>query len=119
MTSGTSALSVLLSTWSNNNIPAENRWHALTAIGVPLANLMGVVSSNISRAQDAPNYLPALTVTAAFSRLGFVSVALLGLWRARDNARRNREQGVDLKVEGVSTGGPKEGHAHPSFRWFL
>lgn len=119
MTSGTSAPSVLLSTWYNNNLPAENRRHVLTAIGVPMANLMGVVSSNIFRAEDAPNYLPALVVTAAFSGLGLVSVTLLGLWMAWDNARRNREQGVNLKVEDVTTEILREGPAHPSFRWFL
>jgi hypothetical protein len=115
MTSGTSAPSVLLSTWYNNNIPTENRRHALMAIGVPMANLMGVVSGNIFRAQDAPNYLPALAFTAAFGGLSSISVTLLGLWMAWDNARRNRDQGVDLKVEDISTGGP----AHPSFRWYL
>jgi hypothetical protein len=42
-------------------------------------------------------------------------VSLLGLWVAWDNTRRSREQGVDLKVEDVSTGILREGPAHPSF----
>jgi len=47
MTWGTSAPSVLLSTWYNNNVAHEGRRVVLTSVGVPLANLMGVVSSNI------------------------------------------------------------------------
>ncbi|KAK3117198.1 hypothetical protein LTR53_001702 [Teratosphaeriaceae sp. CCFEE 6253] len=51
MTWGTSAPSVLLDVWYNNNIADENRRLFLTSLGVPLANLMGVVSSNIFRKQ--------------------------------------------------------------------
>ncbi|KAK5141557.1 hypothetical protein LTR04_002553, partial [Oleoguttula sp. CCFEE 6159] len=54
MTWGTSAPSVLLSTWYNNNIAHEGRRVTLTSVGVPLANLMGVVSSNIFQNKDAP-----------------------------------------------------------------
>lgn len=72
MTWGTSAPSVLLDVWYNNvsalaerncksqtdlypqNIADENRRLFLTSIGVPIANLMGLVPSNIFRDQDAP-----------------------------------------------------------------
>jgi ABC-type nickel/cobalt efflux system permease component RcnA len=113
MTPGTSAPSVLLSTWYNNNTPAKNRRHALTAIGVQIASLTGV-SSNIVRVQDEPNYVPALVVTAAFGGVGFISVTLLGLWMVWENARRNRDQSVDLKVENEIL---RQGPTHPSFRW--
>ena len=49
---GTSAPSVLLDVWYNNNIAHEGRRVVLTSIGVPLANLMGVVSSNIFQNKD-------------------------------------------------------------------
>lgn len=44
MTWGTSAPSVILDVWFNNNIANENRRIMLTSVGVPVANLMGVVS---------------------------------------------------------------------------
>lgn len=45
MTWGTSAPSVILDVWYNNNIANENRRMFLTAVGVPIANMMGVLSS--------------------------------------------------------------------------
>ncbi|KAI7287667.1 putative MFS transporter [Hortaea werneckii] len=77
MTWGTSAPSVLLDVWYNNNIADENRRVFLTSIGVPVANVMGVVSSNIFRTEDAPNYIPALATTAAFGATGIVLTLLL------------------------------------------
>ncbi|MBE3042569.1 hypothetical protein IMZ48_08325, partial [Candidatus Bathyarchaeota archaeon] len=53
---GTSAPSVLLSAWYNNNIAHEGRRLVLTSVGVPLANLMGLVSSNIFREDEKPQY---------------------------------------------------------------
>jgi hypothetical protein len=47
MTWGTSAPSVILDVWYNNNIADENKRMMLTTIGVPVANLMGVVSMYI------------------------------------------------------------------------
>ncbi|KAK9369479.1 major facilitator superfamily domain-containing protein [Lipomyces kononenkoae] len=119
MTAGTAAPSVLLSTWYNNNTPAESRRAALTAVGVPMANVMGLVSSNIFLDQDAPVYLPALATTAAFGGVGLVLTVCLGLWMIADNKRRNRKDGVNLKVQDVSTEILSEGPAHPSYRWFL
>ena len=52
MTWGTSAPSMLLSTWYNNNIAHEGRRIALTSLGVPLANLMGLVSSKMQILQQ-------------------------------------------------------------------
>lgn len=43
MTWGTSAPSVLLDVWYCNNIADENKRIVLTSVGVPLANLMGIV----------------------------------------------------------------------------
>ncbi|KAK9474434.1 major facilitator superfamily domain-containing protein [Dipodascopsis tothii] len=119
MTAGTSAPSVLLSTWFSNNTPSEGRRAALTAVGVPTANLMGLISSNIFRAQDAPDYIPALVTTAAFGFVGFVTTMALGFWMKYDNARRNREQNVILRVGDVSTHILSEGPKHESYRWFL
>lgn len=119
MTWGTSAPSVLLSTWYNNNVAHEGRRVTLTSIGVPLANLMGVVSSNIFRTQDAPEYIPALATTAAFGATGCFFAILLGTYMWFDNGRRNRNQGVKTSARDVSTALLRDGPSVPEFRWFL
>lgn len=119
MTWGTSAPSVLLSTWYNNNVADENRRVTLTSVGVPLANLMGVVSSNIFRPQDQPQYIPALVTTAAFGATGCVCAVLLGCYMIFDNGRRNRKQGVQLSARDVSTEKLRDGPKSADFRWFL
>jgi hypothetical protein len=119
MTWGTSAPSVILDVWYNNNIADENRRVMLTSVGVPVANLMGVVSSNIFRNQDAPKYLPALATTAAFGACGFVLTLLLGAWMILDNKRRDLKQGVRLKAKDVSTERLRDGPAVEEYRWFL
>jgi hypothetical protein len=119
MTWGTSAPSVLLSTWYNNNVAHEGRRVTLTSVGVPLANLMGVVSSNIFRDKDKPKYVPALATTAAFGATGCLLALLLGAYMVVDNARRNSKQGVKLTARDVSTEKLRDGPRNPEFRWFL
>lgn len=119
MTWGTSAPSVLLSTWYNNNVADENRRVTLTSVGVPLANLMGIVSSNIFRQQDAPKYIPALATTAAFGATGCVLAVLLGVYMVVDNRRRNTRQGVKLTAQDISTEKLRDGPRNEEFRWFL
>jgi MFS family permease len=118
MTWGTSAPSVLLDVWYNNNIADEGKRVVLTSFAVPVANMMGVVSSNIFRNQDAPKYIPALATTAAFGATGALLTVLLGLWMMLDNARRNKKQGVELNVQDIPTERLKDGPASPEFRWF-
>jgi MFS family permease len=118
MTWGTSAPSVLLDVWYNNNIASEGKRVVLTSIAVPLANLMGVVSSNIFRNQDAPKYLPALITTAAFGGAGIFLTLLLGFWMIMDNKRRDRAQGTKLRALDVPTERLREGPDSPDFRWF-
>lgn len=117
MRRGTSAPSVLLDVWYNNNIAHEGRRVVLTSFGVPIANLMGVVSSNIFLNKDAPKYIPALATTAAFGATGIVLTLLLGAWMIADNAKRNRRQGVKLTPKDVPTEKLRDGPATPEFRW--
>lgn len=119
MTWGTAAPSVILSTWYNNNVAHEGRRVTLTSIGVPLANLMGVVSSNIFREQDKPKYIPALATTAAFGATGCLFVLLLGTYMVFDNKWRNRRQGVNISARDVSTEKLRDGPKNPDFRWVL
>lgn len=119
MTSGTSAPSVILSTWYNNNTPSESRRAALTAVGVPLANMMGIVSTQIFRPQDAPAYIPALITTAVFGAVGIVLTGCLGAFMIIDNKRRNLKSGVNLRVQDVSTEILAKGPNQEKFRWFI
>lgn len=89
----------------------------LTSLGVPIANMMGVVSSNIFQDQDAPNYIPALATTAAFGAFGLVLTLLLGGWMIMDNKRRDRRQGKRVRARDVPTELLKEGPDCLDFRW--
>lgn len=117
MTWGTSAPSVLLDVWYNNNIAHEGRRVLLTSIGVPMANLMGVVSGNIFRDKDAPKYLPALATTAAFGGMGALLTGVLAVWMVVDNKRRDAKLGRKLDVRDVPTERLVDGPKSPEFRW--
>lgn len=117
MTTGTSAASVLTSTWYNNNTPNENRRIVISSVGVPLANAAGLISTNIFRPQDAPKYVPALGITAGFGGLAIVLVSFIVLFMAYDNRRRNRMQGVNLTFRDVPTSELREGPSNPNYRW--
>jgi len=116
---GTSAPSVLLSTWYNNNIAHEGRRVTLTSVGVPLANVMGLVASNIFREHDAPKYLPALITAACFGAAGATIAGLLGLYMFFDNKRRDRKAGVKIDARDIPTQRLRDGPSVPEFRWFL
>ncbi|KAI8958071.1 putative MFS transporter [Daldinia sp. FL1419] len=116
---GTSAPSVLLSTWYNNNVAHEGERLALTSVGVPLANLMGLVSSYVFQEKDAPKYLPALITAACFGATGCLAAGSLGLYMLFDNKRRNRKQGVNLTAKDVPTLQLRDGPRVEAFRWFL
>lgn len=134
MTWGTSAPSVILDVWYNNNIADENKRVMLTSIGVPMANLMGVVSeylgfltskrmlmnpgSNIFLNKDAPKYLPALITTAIFGGVGCALTLILGAWMITDNKRRDIRDGKTTKAKDIPTELLKDGPAGPQYRWF-
>ncbi|KZF23090.1 putative MFS transporter [Xylona heveae TC161] len=115
---GTSAPSVLLDVWYSNNIAHEGKRVTLTGIGVPLCNLMGVVSSNIFQNKDAPKYFPALITTACFGGVGFVLTIIFGLYMMVDNKRRDLKQGVKLEVRDIPTERLRDGPKAAEFRWF-
>ncbi|KAI1499748.1 major facilitator superfamily domain-containing protein [Biscogniauxia marginata] len=119
MTWGTSAPSVILDVWYNNNIANENKRILLTSIGVPVANLMGIVSSNIFQPKDAPKYFPALITTAAFGACGCLLTLLLGAWMIMDNKRRDRKEGRTVKARDIPTELLADGPSNPGYRWYL
>lgn len=91
----------------------------LTSVGVPLANLMGLVSSNVFQTRDAPKYTPALITTAVFGAVGCLVAACLGFYMTWENQRRNRKQGVQLSAKDVPTLKLRDGPRVPEFRFFL
>lgn len=118
MTWGTSAPSVILDVWYNNNIADENKRLMLTAIGVPVANLMGVVSSNIFLEQDAPKYMPALVTTAAFAGCGCLLTLILGAWMIIDNKKRDVKAGRKINAVDIPSELLAAGPASADYRWF-
>jgi hypothetical protein len=116
---GSGAPSILLCTWYNNNTPHEGRRLALTSIGVPLSNLMGLVSSNIFTPQSAPKYIPALATSAAFGATGAVLAGGLSLFMVLDNKRRDMKLGRKLDIQETSTEMLRDGPSVPEYRWFL
>lgn len=117
MTTGSSVSSVLTSTWYNNNTPNENRRVIISAIGVPLANAAGLISTNIFRAKDAPKYIPALGITAGFGGAAILLIIGIVTFMIFDNRRRNRLQGVNITYKDVPTSELAEGPDNPNYRW--
>lgn len=91
----------------------------LSAVGVPLANAAGLISTNIFLPSDAPKYIIALGITAGFSGLGFLLTGLVAIYMYFDNKRRNRIQGVNWTYKDVSTASMGEGPSNPNYRWML
>jgi hypothetical protein len=79
---------------------------------------MGLVPSNIFREQDAPDYIPALSTTAAFGATGVVLTLSLGAYMIFDNKRRDRKQGKRMRARDVPTEILKEGPDCVDFRWY-
>lgn len=119
MTAGGSASSVILAAWYNNNTPGEMKRAVLSAVGVPLANGAGLISTNIFVPSDAPKYVKALGITAGFGGLGLILTAIIAIYMWYDNKRRNREQGVEWTYRDVSTEIMGEGPKNPNYRWML
>lgn len=117
MTTGASASSVLTSTWYNNNTPNENRRVVISAVGIPLANAAGLISTNIFLPKDAPKYVPALGITAGFGGMAILLVLGISAFMVFDNRRRNSSQGVQLTYKDVPTSELAAGPANPRFRW--
>lgn len=84
-----------------------------------MANMMGVVSSNIFLPQEDPKYPTALITTACFGGVGCALTLGLGTWMILDNRRRDLNQGVKLRAKDVSTARLAEGPKVPEYRWFL
>ncbi|KAJ7103562.1 major facilitator superfamily domain-containing protein [Mycena belliarum] len=117
LTMGAFAPSVLVASWYSNNTNQESRRAVVAAVMVAFANSAGLISTNVFRAKDEPKYIPALATSAAFGGLCLILVAGTGIWMRLENARRNREQGVNHSAADVPTSTLAEGPASPAFRY--
>lgn len=117
MTTGASVSSVLTSTWYNNNTPNENRRVVISAVGIPLANAAGLISTNIFRAKDAPKYAPALGITAGFGGAAILLILGILAYMMLDNRRRNKVSGICLTYKDIPTSELSEGPENPNYRW--
>lgn len=114
---GCSVPSPLLATWYNNNTPDEGKRAITTAIIEAVANLSGLISSNIFRPQDAPNYIPALAISAAFGGFAICLVTSMHLCMRYMNHKKDKEQGVKLTAQDVSTAELQDGFKSKKFRY--
>lgn len=91
----------------------------MSSTGVPLSNLMGLISSNVFLNKDAPKYIPALATTAAFGGTGVLLSSGLAFFMMWDNRRRDRRLGRKLRVGEMTTERLRDGPGVEEFRWFL
>ncbi|KAG4416266.1 hypothetical protein IFR04_010612 [Cadophora malorum] len=103
MASGSYVPSCLVHSWHNNNNMDENSRAANTGFLVGLGNLAGILSAATFRKEYAPKYIPTLIATSCCNAVCICFVLYLGLWMKRENVRRNKEQGVNLRAEDIDT----------------
>nr|KAK5441280.1 hypothetical protein LTR18_007124 [Exophiala xenobiotica] len=118
MAAGAYIPSCLVHSWHNNNNLEENSRAATTGLLVGLGNLGGIISAATFRVQYAPGYIPTLIATSCCNVTCIVFTLALGLYMKRENARRNKEQGVVIKAEDVETDTLQEGERSPNWRYF-
>ncbi|RFU26381.1 hypothetical protein B7463_g9957, partial [Scytalidium lignicola] len=118
MAGGSYIPSVLVHSWHNNNNLEENSRAATTGFLVGLGNLGGILSAATFRVEYAPAYKPTLIATSCCNAVCIIFTLGLGLWMKRENRRRNREQGVNLRAQDVETDTLTDGENSPQWRFF-
>ncbi|RDW78369.1 hypothetical protein BP5796_06221 [Coleophoma crateriformis] len=118
ITCGAFTPSVLFHTWHQCNDPTEDGRAFRVGAFTFLANMGGIVSANIFLDQFAPAYKIPLAISAAVEVLCLILVISLRFWMSWDNARRNKEQGVNWQSKDVPTEVLSEGAKNPMFRHF-
>lgn len=87
-------------------------------------NAAGLVSSNAFTPDSAPKYIPALVTNYSFLAAAIIVTILMRLWMQRQNALRNKAQGVNWTSADVPThlllaGASENPHENPNFRFVL
>jgi hypothetical protein len=118
MAAGAYTPSVLVHSWHNNNNLEENSRAANTGLLVGLGNLAGILSAATFRKEYAPVYKPTLIATSCCNAVCICFTLFMGIWMKRENARRNRQQGVVLRAEDVNTDMLADGEKSEQWRYF-
>ncbi|GAA5932880.1 hypothetical protein JCM1841_004624 [Sporobolomyces salmonicolor] len=79
-------------TWLSNNLSGSTKRGVGSAFQIGIGNLGALVSSNVYRAQDAPDYHMGHGIVLGFVGVGFICAPLYALYLTRLNARKEREQ---------------------------
>lgn len=106
-------MSVIFSAWTVANIPNLNARAFTTGVMLSIANCMGLVTSNVFLAKEAPRYMTALIVNGACSGLGLVFVLSYGWYLRWLNRSRQRKQMADHLDENLLD----DSGRGPSFRF--
>lgn len=118
--SGAYIPSCLVHSWHNNNNMSETSRAATTGLLVGLGNLGGIISGATFRTTYAPRYIPCLVGTAACNVTCIFFTLGMGMWMRRENARRDREQGVTLRAGDVDMSDMSAlGTKDPKWRYFI
>ncbi|KAK5046616.1 hypothetical protein LTR84_007377 [Exophiala bonariae] len=118
MAGGAYIPSCLVHSWHNNNNLEENSRAATTGLLVGLGNLGGILSASTFRVEYAPGYVPTLIATSACNVTCIAFTLYMGLYMKRENAKRNKEQGVVLRAEDVNTSELEDGQDSFNWRYF-
>lgn len=100
-------------TWVSNNLKPDHK----RAVGIPLflslANIGGLLSSQIYPASDGPRYIPGNATS-----LGMEAGAILSVWLVYFLLRRRNQEKKKLMAQGVTDNG-KEGDKALDFEYTL
>ncbi|EJC99321.1 MFS general substrate transporter [Fomitiporia mediterranea MF3/22] len=91
--------------WSSNNIHNSYKRSISVAIIISMSNVVGVISINLFREQDAPRYTPGNSFSVAATVVGLVSSISLHVLLRRENARRDRGERDEVIGDAVDTYG--------------
>ncbi|GME86837.1 unnamed protein product [[Candida] boidinii] len=115
--SGAYIPSALVHSWHNNNHLSESVRAFNTGVFVGLGNLSPIIVTATFRTEYAPNYNPTIIATCISAGICWMLTMAFGTWQKRENARRNKEQGVELYAGNVNTS-ELSGFSDPRWRFF-
>ncbi|CAH0002489.1 unnamed protein product [Clonostachys byssicola] len=116
--------SIIFHSWHQNNVLSENRRAFNIAFITFFGNAAGLVSSNVFTPDSAPKYIPALVTNYTFLAAAIVATLSMRLWMQRQNALRNKAQGVNWTSADVPThlliaSSTENPHQNPNFRFVI
>ena len=81
--------------FNQSNIVSSAGRAVSSALLISAGGIGGIIGSTIFRAQDAPDYVPGIVTTIAFSAFNFLATAFLLIFYKRSNRAADRD-GIDI-----------------------